>query len=521
MTEYLILYNIYMEEGTSPNESQGGTIGNQNSWETPPSVFPANVTSSLPPIPPQPVNAPQQAGQATLKSDQVFRNKGGFFSRFFGRKIVKIGILIFIIISIILIIVALILPRSNKSASEDVTLTYWGLWEDENVMRPVLAEFEKENPKIKIDYKKQDPVDYRERLSVRVENGTGPDIFRYHNTWYPMLSGILLPLPKETIENEEFENNYYDTAKKDLIKNGTIYGIPLEIDTLALYVNKQVFDDASREKGSAIPIPKTWQEFIESSNDLTKRDEEGRITMAGAAIGTLENVEHAPDIISLLLVQNGVDLDSLSEYTTQIEDALRFYTNFALVENNVWDQTQDNSMLAFSQGKVGMYFGYSWDYFSIKAQNPNIAIDVAPVPQLISTDKVNIASYWAEGISANSKHPNEAFLFMKFLAKKETQEKLFTQQSKVRLYGEPYSNKNLADKLKNSVAFTFVDQAKTAVSTPFVDGTNDNGLNDKLNAYLKDAVNAILSGSSGESVNETFIQGFNQVLGQFNEPTGN
>ena len=38
--------------------------------------------------------------------------------------------------------------------------------------------------------------------------------------------------------------NYYPVANTDLIKNGAIYGIPLEVDTLELYVNTDLFKSA-------------------------------------------------------------------------------------------------------------------------------------------------------------------------------------------------------------------------------------------------------------------------------------
>ena len=65
------------------------------------------------------------------------------------------------------------------------------------------------------------------------------------------------------------------------------------------------------------------------------------------------------------MAQNGVDLDNPTEYKEEIAGAIKFYTNFALVENNVWDSLQDNTQLAFSQGKLAMFFGYSWDVLSI------------------------------------------------------------------------------------------------------------------------------------------------------------
>src|SRR3989304_992590 len=106
-----------------------------------------------------------------------------------------------------------------------------------------------------------------------------------------MLSGALFPLPSEVIEKSDFESNFYDVSQKDLVKKGAIYGIPLEMDTLSLFINPQIFAEA--EGGAATP-PATWQEFIEAAEKLTKRDDKGKIQIAGAAIGTYDNITHAP-----------------------------------------------------------------------------------------------------------------------------------------------------------------------------------------------------------------------------------
>ncbi|MEK9176004.1 MAG: sugar ABC transporter substrate-binding protein [Patescibacteria group bacterium] len=509
-----------MEEGTI-FKAQDAPVGN-----TPPVGIPASPPTPIntapvqplpsQPKPPDPIGSqfptPPSAAPPPIPVD----HGAGEFSKFPLKKIFKIFLGLLVILGILFVIFALLAPRLRGEKSTGlVTITYWGLWEDQNVMNSITSDFEKENPNIKIEYSKEDPKNYREKLNARIENGTGPDIFRFHNTWYPMLSGVLLPLPKETIEKQEFADKYYKVAKEDLIKNGAIYGIPLEIDTLSLFVSTDLFDSASKEQGTVINVPTTWQEFIDSSAKLTKRDENEKIIIAGAGLGVFENVLHAPDIISLLFVQNGVDMKDITKSGTKILDALIFYTNFSLVENNVWDSTLDNSLQAFAGGKLAMFFGYSWDYFAIKALNPNLNFKVVPVPQLLSTEKVNIASYWAEGVSAKTKHQKEALLFMKFLAKPETQEKLYAEESKTRLFGEPYSNKNLAEKLKNTDSFIFVDQANTAVSSPFVSGTFDNGLNDKLNNYLKDAVNGILGNTSDETSLDGLFKGYSQVLGQY------
>ena len=434
----------------------------------------------------------------------------GLFSKIFSSKIIKIVLGIFIILFILFVIFGLILPNFGKNKNEIITLTYWGLWEDSRVMQVIISDFERQNPQIKIDYSKQDPKEYRERLITRINNGTGPDIFRFHNTWYPMLSSVLLPLPDNVISKKEFNDRFYSVIQKDLIKNGAIYGIPLEIDTLALFVNNDIF-----ESSGASP-PASWEEFRDLAKSLTVKDESGRIKTSGAAIGIYSNINHAPDLISLLAVQNGADSADITKYEKQVSDALRFYTSFGSGAGSVWDSTLDPSILNFSKGNVAMAFGYSWDFFNIKALNPNLNFKVVSVPQLDKNNPKTIASYWVEGASLASKKQKEVSIFLKYLSLPSTQQKLYSEAAKTRLFGEPYSDVNLSESLKNDPnVFPFVAQAKNATSSYFVDSTLDNGMNSRLNNYLSDAVNSILSNTSPESATAQLFAGYNQVLKEY------
>lgn len=480
-----------MEEGTFP-PSPGVAVPEQNnSWETPPASGDPN--------------------------HNVFRNESRSDSSDEpSKKILKLVIGLFVVLTVILSFFTFITPLFSNEEEEDVTLVYWGLFNDENVVAPIIAQFEEENPHIKIDYKKQDLPEYTDRLLVRSNNGHGPDIFRFHNTWYPVISDVLAPLSKETIEKSEFNDNYYEFMKGDLIKDGTIYGIPLQTDTLSLFINTSLFQQASAENGSEIPIPQTWQQFIDASAALTKRDDAGLISIGGAGIGTYDNVDRAADILSLLFAQNGVDLNDPSVHQAKIADAIRFYTNFALVEGNVWDSTQDNARLAFSQGKLAMYFGYSTDLVEIKKQNPGLQVKVVPVPQLIADEKINVANYWAEGASSKSKHPKQAQIFLNFLARKDIQEKLHSEQVKARQVGEPFSYKSLAESLRNTDSFIFVDQSNFALSTPFSSGTMNISYNEKLNNYLKMAIDGVLSGGDELEAASSIIEGYSTVRLELN-----
>lgn len=454
-------------------------------------------------VPSQPQEAPPSLTEQELPQEPQ--------SSVPNRGILKFIIALVVIVALVFLFMKIVLPGLQKPKETQVTLAYWGLWESPSVMKSAIAEFEKQNPNMKINYTVQDIKQYRERLAARIKNGTGPDIFSFHNTWWPMLSSDLLPLPKETLTKEDFTKWFYPVAKNDLIKNGAIYGIPVGIDTLSLYVNTTLFEKANLQP------PTTWVDFANDAKRLTVKDASNKINTSGAALGTFNNITHAPDIISLLFAQNGVDLYDISKTSQAASEALIFYTAFAMGDGNVWDSTLDQSMLAFSRGNLAMYFGYSWDFFAIKAINPNLSFAIYSVPHL-GSQNMTIASYWANGVSVKSSHQKEALLFVKFLAQKETLEKLFTEQSKTRLFGQPYARIDLADSLKtNTYAYPFVLQAKDAVSSFFADSTYDNGLNSKMNAYLGKAVESVLGNTSPQTAIDVLSQGVAQVLKQYGQ----
>ncbi|HSD98680.1 MAG TPA: extracellular solute-binding protein [Patescibacteria group bacterium] len=455
----------------------------------------------------QPAMAPEaireSVGREEPSSDG--NNSGGFHVPTLFRFVIG-GFLLLIVVLIIWSIASFFL--SGNKGSGKVDLVYWGLWENKNVMQPILDDFHKQHPDITVSYVEQDPKDYTKRLLTRMQEGTGPDIFRLHNTWVYPLQSILLPLPTSVLDTKKLQDNYPPVVATDMVSGGALYGLPLEMDTLSLFVNTDIFAHAGAT------VPTTWDNFITVAKALTVKDPDGHIQTAGAAIGTYDNVSHAPDIVSLLLLQNGANLQKLSG-SSNASDALSFYTSFANGDGNVWDNTLDNSLLAFSRGKVAMYFGYSYDILAIQAANPNLKFATYPVPHLPGRD-ISVASYWAEGISNRSKHQKEAVEFMQYLAQKDAQTQLYTEEAKTRAFGELYALTDLANGLsQNSLLAPFISQFKTAQSSFFAADTDYVEYNGALNQYVGNAINSILKDTSADSALSTLAQGVAQVLNTF------
>lgn len=424
----------------------------------------------------------------------------------FSRRKILVGVFIFLIF--LFIFIRFVLPIFVSVVGiNKVTITYWGLWEDENVMKGIIDEFQKKNSNIEVNYVKQDKNHYRLRLMSRIANGTGPDVFRFHNTWVPMLSSVLLPLPIDIINPSNFQRNYYPVIQHDLMRGGAIYGIPLEIDTVSLFVNTKMLQDAG------LGVPATWDQFVDAAIALTTK-EEGKIKVAGAALGTTNNVAHAPDIISVLFAQNGVDIYNMQSSSQSIQDALTFYASFK--KRGIWDENLDPSTRAFAEEKLAMYFGYSWDVFTIQAINKNLQFHIYQVPALVPERNMTVASYWVEGVSAKSQHPREALKFIQYLSERDTSIKFFTDASKTRAFGEPYARVDLAESLRsNQLVYPFVQQAPRALSSFFVSDTFDEGVNEQANQYLTNAVNSFEGSYSFDTATEGLIKGVSEVLKQY------
>jgi len=430
------------------------------------------------------------------------------FNRLFILRIFLAGFGIILFVIIIMFVVTFISSVFLKGVSSKVSLTYWGLWEDSNTMQSIINSFERLHPEISINYEKEDPKQYSQRLLTRIQQGNGPDIFTYHSSWLPMVKTSLSPIPNSVITKNDLQNNFYPVVTNDLVKNGGLYGIPLEVDTLSLFVSNSLLQNAK------LQAPTTWDNFATVARSLTQKDSTGKIKIAGAALGTFDNITHAPDIISALFLQNGVNIPTLTP-KSNATDALTFYTSFATGDSKVWDNTLDPSQLAFSKGNLAMYFGYSWDVFAIKALNPNLNFSVVPIPHLPGRN-TSTASYWVEGVSVKSIHQKEAMLFMNFLSQKNTQAILFSEESKTRLFGEPYSRSDLGNQLQNNpLVYPFVSQAVNASSSFFAGETYDSGINAQMNGYLGNAVRSILNNISADTATDTLTQGVQQVENQY------
>lgn len=412
-----------------------------------------------------------------------------------------------------LLAVSLLTNRSSSN-SGPADLVWWGLWEDESTVAPLISEFEQQNPGITIKYEMQAPQDYRERLVNSLSQGKGPDIFKIHNTWAPMFKNFIEPLPSSVMSPAEYAQTFYPVATSDFtdIKTGNLLAIPLEVDTIAMFINEEIFET------NLTTVPTTWDELLETATALTIKDSSGVIRQSGAALGRTENVDHWQEVLAMIMLQNNVRLSN--PQGEQAEQVLDYFTRFS--KRGIWDATQPSSTQAFANGNVAIYFGPSWRVHEIQQLKPDLRFRVVRVPQLRKQTPdqpdVTYATYWADSVWNKSKNAQAAWKFLKFMSSKESQEKFFTNASKSRGFGEPYARADMQSLLiNNPTAGVFVAQAPEAKSWFLASRTFDGptGINSQIGKYFEDAVNGVNTGDSFKEALQTVSTGVADVLSKY------
>ncbi|MCX6714242.1 MAG: extracellular solute-binding protein [Candidatus Uhrbacteria bacterium] len=341
------------------------------------------------------------------------------------------------------------------AASKPVKLVVWRVFDTQDTLQPIMTAYQKIHPNVSFEYRELRSDEFKNELLRALAEGNGPDIFSLNNAWIGEYQSLITPLPaslkipysevrgtikKETVYTvkeqpsislRSLKTDFVDVVTSDVLRPfqenakapvlDRIFGLPLAVDNLALYYNKDLLNAA----GFPEP-PKTWTDFQAQATKLTHIGANNEISQSGAALGTSKNVERASDILSLLMMQNGTQMTdergvaifAVPDTSRKIMalDALNFYTDFANPTKQVysWNKTQPNSFDAFTSGKTAFFFGYSYHAPLIRAAAPKLPFAIASIPQIEGGKNVNYANYWVETVSKASTNQDFAWDFIQF-----------------------------------------------------------------------------------------------------------
>ncbi len=342
---------------------------------------------------------------------------------------------------------------AQEAGNKPISLSWWTVEASGGAVDALVKRYQVIHPNTNVSLRTVRREDM-DRLAVEaLAAGRGPDIISLPNAgirgWqdrlapippsttlpYLEITGLFKKEPKWVLRDvpsvtlPQLKDSYVDVVLQDAVLDGKVYGLPLTLDSLVLFYNRDLLNVA----GIAEP-PATWTQFKEAVQKVTQLDQKGRIIRNGAAMGESANVPYVFDLVSALMLQNGTKMTTESRGTgTRISfaeaketngetvspgaDALRFYTDFAnpTKETYTWSAEEPEAWVAFTSGKVAFTFGYYRDLARIQRQAPRLNLGLAPFPQIDGTPApAAFASYYLEAVTKQSAHQTEAWDLIQF-----------------------------------------------------------------------------------------------------------
>ena len=281
---------------------------------------------------------------------------------------------------LILCLLPILLCACTKNQQEEITFSSWGSVTEVGILNEIIKEYEKENPKVKINFI-HIPQNYFQKIHLLFASNQAPDVIFINNLYLPLYYSKLEPL-NDIVNIQDFNSKSIEAMSID----GTLYAVPRDISTLVFYRNKNLVKTKPQNLDELIPAIKDVKPY---------------------------GVSFEKDIYFMLPYVLTMKEDFLNP-----QKSAEFYKSlegkYAPTASQVGSLTLAQMFL---QGKIGLYLSGRWMYPKIK-ESADFDWDVIPFCGIVPLD----ASGWA--IYKDSKHKEQAERFLQFLSSQKSIEYL-------------------------------------------------------------------------------------------------
>jgi multiple sugar transport system substrate-binding protein len=315
-------------------------------------------------------------------------------------------------------------PSYAGYTGPDATISYsiWGDPAEIKSQQAVVDAFHVANPKITVKVTVSDWNTYWDKLQTGIAGGDAPDVFAMDGPLFPDYQSrdVLLDL-KPFIDRDGYDlGQLADQAVGDFTTPDGQFGLPRDLNVVALYYNKKMFDTA----GVTYPDDTwDWAKLIEAATKLTLKGADGKVSQWGFYTETSDMENYW----SSLVWQNGGDILAPDGKSTVLgsDQAVGGIQHLAdlIWKDKVMPDASITDVLgdAFEQGQAAMEANGSW--LVATHQAAGLDFGIAPLPKGPAGQATSINPTGAV-VFANTKSPDAAWEFVKYLASPAAQTKL-------------------------------------------------------------------------------------------------
>ncbi|MGP3037960.1 ABC transporter substrate-binding protein [Serratia nevei] len=318
---------------------------------------------------------------------------------------------------------ALLLP-TLLHAADKITLRY-AVW-DRNQLpaeQEIAKRFEQANPDIKIEIELTPSAQYFVKLDSAAAGGVAPDIFWINMPYFVQYAknGIMEPLAPYIKDSGLQLDDVVASSVKAYQYDGQQMAIPRDVDSIAVWYNKKLFDQA----GVSYPTS-DW-----SWDDLKNKATALKSGLKGAAFPLVMDLSiDGQDSYMNLLFQNGNHIVPKDGQPTDIanDKSIWVYQQLqGMMKDGLMPSAQQMSEVKteniFQSNRAAMVYAGSW-LAAPFANNPliNDHIGVVMMPKI--ERQSGVAHSLAFAMSAKSAHKQAAWKYIAFMSSEASQAEL-------------------------------------------------------------------------------------------------
>ncbi len=264
----------------------------------------------------------------------------------------------------------------------EVELSYWNGFTggDGPFMKQMVADFMKENPKIKIKANTVEWAQYYQRMPAAVTAGKGPDVGVMHLDQLATNAARKIIVPVDDLAEaanlsaDDFTEEVWTAA----VYQDARYGIPLDVHSLAMYYNTDSFEAAGVSEA-----PTDEASLTEALDKLKSGKNATPFWMPTRWPAHLMFLSLIWQNGGEPYAEDGTKATFDSDEGVEALTWMRSMVDKGYSPNNV---AQDSQYVGFKSNKVDITWDGIWQINDLKANNSKFGI--APIPKIGETDAV-------------------------------------------------------------------------------------------------------------------------------------
>lgn len=306
-----------------------------------------------------------------------------------------------------------------EELSGELVISVLADWPDETTERgkafmDAVRAYEEAHPGVTITPQASSQQDIKESFQTAALAGGGPDVVIMDNSGHAIdlaAMGLLLPL-NNFISDEELEATYQPGPLNSGKFEGVYYSVPWYMDCCGLYCNNDYLE------ACGLSVPETWADLENCLAVLKENGYGGIITYRSAyAFYSFFYQNECPVIdttgeIPEVVIDNEAGTEAWNFICKLITEDNGLVESFK--EANTWDKVYES----FANGEATFLLGGDWCKSGINGVGTEVNYTITDMVE--GKTRATILGGWTWNINVNTKYPELAYDFCRYISSPET-----------------------------------------------------------------------------------------------------